>query len=483
VEGNGAVLIGPGSYYTMKHGISLHEPEKFVNEYSLLFDFQIPASGVWHSFFQTEIDNYSDGDFFVNPSGNIGVAAVGYSSFTINQNEWYRLLISVKNGSEFTCYLDGELMMIGSVQSIDGRFSLDSLLLIFADDNGEDGVIHCAELSIWNQALNSEQAKELGGFGHHAGLPLMTRVPFLQSPGRNSMVISWHDTASTGTIVEYGLDSSLNFNTTGSSELINPPYRWHTVGLSGLEAETRYFYRVKSGNGMSAVYSFKTLPGDDHPGKIRFLLLSDTHASDTTMAGEVLRAARLKIAGLYGPDIENHVSGIFHSGDITVNGNSAGQYTSQFFQPMSVLSANLPTMTVAGNHEGESPLFYGYMKLDGLSAYPLNTALNERIWQLQVENSLFIGLNTNISSQYGNAMSKWLDGRLSEAETDPGIDFVFLFFHHPPFSELWFDVSTFDAGADYVRYALFPVFKKFKQRFYCIWFYSLPINFIPFFNQ
>ncbi len=395
-EGDGAVLIGPGSYYKMKHGINPPGQEKFVNEYTLLFDFKIPVSGIWHSFFQTGERNNTDGDFFINPSGNIGVAAVGYSSFSIAQNEWYRLLISVKNGDSFDCYLDGELMMIGNTQSVDGRFSLDSLLLIFADEDREDGDIACSELSIWNRALNGDQAKELGGYGHSAGMPLMTRIPFLQSPGQNSMIISWHDTATYGTSVVYGTDSILDLTATGTSELIYNPYRWHTVKLSALEENTVYYYRVKSGRGESKIYSFKTLPGNAYSGKLRFVLLSDTHASDTTKAGEVLRAARSKISELYGPDIANHVNGIFHSGDITVSGGSPAQYTSQFFQPLSALSPNIATMTVAGNHEGENPLFYGYMKLDELSAFPTNPALNEKIWSIAIGNSLFIGLNTNI---------------------------------------------------------------------------------------
>ncbi|MFO7668707.1 MAG: metallophosphoesterase [Bacteroidales bacterium] len=462
-EGNGAVLIGPGSYYKLKHGMNPLGQEKFVNEYSLLFDFMIPETGIWHSFFQTGVNNSTDGDFFINPSGNIGVAAVGYSNFTIVPNEWYRLVISVQNGNSFNCYLDGNLLMAGDIQSTDGRFSLDSLLLIFADENREDGDIACSELSIWDKALKGDQAKELGGYGHSAGMPLMTRIPFLQSPGEHSMIISWHDTATYGTSVVYGTDSILDQTETGTSGIIEYPYHWHTVKLSGLEENTAYFYRVKSGMGESKIFSFKTLPGKDYSGKIRFVLLSDTHASDTTMAGEVLRAARSKIIELYGPDIENHVNGIFHSGDITVSGNSAGQYTGQFFQPLSALSSNMATMTVAGNHEGENPLFYGYMKLDEISAFPSNPALNEKLWSISIGNSLFIGLNTNIIAQYGNTISNWLDGLLSEAELDSTIDFVFLFFHHPPYSELWFDVSTFDGGADYVRYVLLPLFKKYTK--------------------
>ncbi len=462
-DGNGSVLVGPGSYYKMKHTISSNGGGSMVNEYSLQYDFKVPSISTWHSFFQTSINNNSDGDLFINTGGNIGVAAVGYSSYTLAQNEWYRLIISVKNGNSFTCYLDGNPILKGNTQVVDGRFSLDSILLIFADEDGEDGNIYCSELSIWNQALTADQAKELGGFGHNTGPAIMTRIPYLQGAGQNMMIVCWHDTSLIGTKVEYGLDVTLGFSTLGSSEIISQPYRWHTVKLSDLEPNTRYFYKVVSGNEESGIYSFKTLPDQTFTGKIRFILLSDTHASDTTMAGIILRAARAKIMELYGADIEKHVNGIFHSGDIVVSGNSPGQYTVQYFQPFSALSANLPTMVVAGNHEEESPFFYNYLKLDEQSAFPPTHTLNEKIWQFQVGNSLFIGMNTNITAQYGNAEANWLNSRLSDAEDDPGVDFVFLFLHHPPFSELWFVVNTFDGGANYVRDVLFPVIKKYSK--------------------
>lgn len=453
--GNGAVQIGIGSYYNMQHQITPNGGGTFVNEYSLQYDFKIPANGVWHSFFQTAVNNNNDGDFFINTTGNIGVAAVGYSAYPVAPNEWYRMIISVKNGSHFTCYLDGKLLMGGNIQDIDGRFSLQSLLLIFADENGEDADIYCSELAIWDQALTSDQATELGGFGHNAG---QTMVPYLQGQGTNTMTVCWHDTDQTGTKVQYGIDASLGMEMAGTSEIISDPYRWHTVKLIGLEANTRYFYRVLSGTGESGIYSFKTSPDSTYTGKIRFVLLSDTHASDTTMAGKVLRAARTKIAELYGPDIENHVNGIFHSGDIVVSGSTPSQYSKQFFAPLSALSANIPTMVVAGNHEVESPYFYQYLKLDDQSVFPLNPALNEKIWQLQVGNSLFIGLNTNIIGQYGETEANWLDTRLYEAEKDSKIDFVFIFFHHPPFSELWVV-----GGTDYVKNRLLPVIKKYSK--------------------
>jgi hypothetical protein len=244
---------------------------------------------------------------------------------------------------------------------------------------------------------------------------------------------------------------------------VSEPYRWHTVKLTGLETNTRYFYRVISGDGASGIYSFKTLPGSAYTGKLRFLLFSDTHCPDTTMAGKIQRAARAKVAELYGADIENQVVGILHSGDIVVSGNTPEHYTKQFFMPFSAMSPNLPTMAVAGNHEGESPYFYSYMKLDALSAFPLNPALNEKIWNLRVGNALFIGMNTNITESYGSTQATWLDNKLKAAEADNSIDFVYLFFHHPPFTELWKVINNSDAGTIYVKNILIPIIKKYSK--------------------
>jgi hypothetical protein len=460
---NAATLIGIGSYYKMTHQILPKTGESKINEYTLQYDFKITETGAWRSFFQTAVNNSGDADFFINPGGEIGLAAVGYSGIAITPNEWYRLIVSVKNGSHFNCYLDGQLLLKGNVQPVNGRFSLENQLLIFADENGEDGLIHCSELAIWDKALTAAEVLELGGFTHKTA-ELKARIPYLQNPGKTSMTVCWHDTAQSATKVKYGLDSlNLNLETQGSSEIISSPIRWHSVKLSSLQPNTRYFYKVESGDTMSKTYSFKTLPDADYNGKIRFIMLSDTHCPDTTMAGKIARQARSKIAELYGSDIENQITGIIHSGDIVVSGDSPGQYDKQFFQPLSSLTSNISTTVVAGNHEVESPFLYQYLKVDELSAYPAVPALNEKILQLRVGNSLFLGLNTNIINQYGTTQANWLNIKLKEAENDASIDFVFLFFHHPPMSELWDYTNTQDAGTAYVRDILLPVIKKYTK--------------------
>jgi predicted phosphodiesterase len=460
---NGAVQINSGSYYNMTHLISPKNGDKKVNEYTLQFDFKITENGSWRSFFQTDVSNSGDGDFFINPNGEIGVAAVGYSGFSITPNEWYRLIISVKNGTQFNVYLDGKLLTNGITQTRDGRFSLENQLLVFADENGEDGSIYCAELAIWDKALSTHEAFELGGFSH-SNPKILTQNPFIQSPGKTFMTICWHDTVQQNTKVIYGIDSTnMSLETTGSSEFIISPLYWHTVKLYSLMPGTRYFYKVFSGDVFSDTYSFKTLPSNDYNGKLRFILLSDTHSSDTTMAGKICRQARKTITELYGVEIENQVTGIIHSGDVVMSGDSPVQYYKQFFQPLSALTANIPTTVVAGNHEVESSYFYQYLKVDELSAYPHIPDLNEKLLQLQVGNTLFLGLNTNITAEYGLTQANWLNAKLKEAENNDSIDFVFLFHHHPPMSELWDYTNTKDAGTAYVRDVLFPIIKKYSK--------------------
>ena len=98
-DGNGAVKIGKGSYYKMSHGIPANGGGTLVNEYSIQIDFRISNLAGWHCFFQTNPANITDGDCFINTSGSIGVQATEYSSYSVKANEWYRLIISVKNGT------------------------------------------------------------------------------------------------------------------------------------------------------------------------------------------------------------------------------------------------------------------------------------------------------------------------------------------------------------------------------------------------
>jgi len=163
VDGNLATQLGLGSFLTMTHGIAPNLGGTNVNEYSVQIDFTVPEAGIWHSFIQTTGANDDDADLFTRASDNaIGTSATGYSENTIAADTWYRMLITVKNGEFFKVYLNSALWLDGTLQDIDGRWSLSDTLLLFADNDGDDGVINCAEAAIWDVALTAEDVLALG---------------------------------------------------------------------------------------------------------------------------------------------------------------------------------------------------------------------------------------------------------------------------------------------------------------------------------
>ena len=164
-EGNLATQVPLGSYLAMSHGIAPNGGGDLVNEYSIQIDFSVPEIGKWHAFIQTNPANNDDADLFTKASDNtIGTSATGYSTNFVAKDAWYRMVISVTNGEFFNVYLNGELWLSGTPQDVDGRWALVNELLIFADDDGDDAAINCAELAIWDVALSADEVIQLGGF-------------------------------------------------------------------------------------------------------------------------------------------------------------------------------------------------------------------------------------------------------------------------------------------------------------------------------
>ena len=451
VAGDTAIAIGVGSYYTCTHGIPANGGGTLVNEYSIMYDFMIPASSLWYCFYQTNITNSNDGEVFISPSGTIGVGATGYAGVTIQPNTWHRLLVSVDLGNSFKYYLDGHLILDGTSQAVDGRFSLDnSSVLFFADDNGEDNLIDVAQIAIFNAALDSAEAFQLGG------LSTFNINPYLQTPTATSIYVSWSSHESSTTIVQYGTTPALGNSTNGTYEDISTN-RWHTVKLTGLTPATRYYYRCISGIDTSATYPFHTAANPGTPGEhIRFAIIGDSQTNismATTVADSMLSTFRT----LYGMNWYDSITLIMHSGDIMGNGNDLPSYTSEYFTPFAKLSCSVPFMISIGNHVMESSYYYSFVKYEELSDFAIPNPLNEKYYSFYLGDCQFIALNTN--GNYNNStQTNWLTSKLSNSDTNSLCDFVFSFSHQPGHSEIWPDGNT-----AYVWNDVYGELKKFPK--------------------
>ncbi len=440
--GDGAVRIPMGSSLRLQHGIAANGGGNLVNAYTLQFDFRVRDRSVWHCFYQTDTTNASDGEFFINPSGSIGVGMTGYTSWTISAGEWYRLVVTVELGSFFRWYVDGQLAREGGAQSIDNRFALAPLLLLFSDENGEDGEIDIAEIRIWDRALTAEEAASLGGFGHRLpGGKIVDFNPYLQAPTSSSITISWHDSSTAVPYIEYGVTPSLGEWKEGSGEDIDVRHRWQTVRLTGLQADMEYYYRCVSGSGASPVYRFRSAPDSNYSGHLRFLIFGDSQ-SDTARFAATVRKAKATVERLYGSDVHNQLHLIAHVGDIMGDGSVVSAYLDEYFRPLSPLSSSVPAMISIGNHEGDNPAFYSYMRYEEFSPFRKSAAAAERFYSFNLTNTHFVFLNSHPGSPYTATQTAWLASDLARIDADPAVDFTFVFTHRPGRSEIWPDGNT-----------------------------------------
>ena len=161
-EGNLATEIGLGSYLTMTHGIAANGGGTLVNEFTLQVDFLMPEGSLWHAIYQTAADNSDDAELFINTDNAIGAWRYAYSTDLVASGTWYRMVISVKNGEFIRLYMNGQIWIDGSAQDVDGRDALQSALILFGDNDGEDNTMLCSEVAIWDVALTTDEVFELG---------------------------------------------------------------------------------------------------------------------------------------------------------------------------------------------------------------------------------------------------------------------------------------------------------------------------------
>lgn len=250
---NLAAEVGIGSYFEMTHGIYGNGDGAMVNEYTLQIDFSIPEAGKWHAFFQTDPANTSDADLFTNTSSKIGTSATTYSVGTVTANTWYRMVITVKNGSYFRIYLDGEPLLNSAGQAIDGRFALAEKLLVFADDDGEDGIIQCSELSIWEVALTEEQVKKLGN-----ATTIPTGIKDIQISENNDLAQNFPNPFSDNTTFKYQIRETGNV----SFHVMDITGREVKIINEGLKAAGNYSLQMKSDNLIDGIYFVQMKAGN-----------------------------------------------------------------------------------------------------------------------------------------------------------------------------------------------------------------------------
>lgn len=259
------------------------------------------------------------------------------------------------------------------------------------------------------------------------------KKPYLQNPTPDSMTVSWETSGVTDSGVEYGTERQGMCTCTAWGER----GAIHSVILRGLEADTSYFYRVRSSDVSSEIRSFRTSPVTHRP--FRFCVLGDTHSEPVTsgIAENILRDK---------PDF------VVNVGDAVGNGKHYSQWT-EYFDSMAPLFEKVPSFHVVGNHEGTAgddgfaDWFFRYFSHPGFTDHYAFTYSNCR----------FIVLNNYELFCQGSQQYDWLNKEFRGVQYRAA-DFRVAFFHEPAYCAGW-PVQSCDGNPE-ARTVLIPLFQK-----------------------
>jgi len=168
-----------------------------------------------------------------------------------------------------------------------------------------------------------------------------------QNDTSTTMTISWRTDEVTSSIVQYGLDSTYGLEETGLSGI------YHVVELTGLTPDTAYHLRAGNGKSWCSDRDFKTGNIGDHA---TFFGLGDsrTNRADRRFSAEQMSKVSADFA-------------IF-DGDLVESGLDNNQWN-YWFQDFKVFLAEVPFMSVLGNHEKNSSHYYDNFAFPGKEEY------------------------------------------------------------------------------------------------------------------
>lgn len=282
----------------------------------------------------------------------------------------------------------------------------------------------------------------------------ITRGPYLQAAGADTITICWRSAMPTTSEVRIRLPG-------GEWGPIQGPAGTrtdHLVRLPGLAPATRYLF---SCGGMDAGgtrrvaegpdFTFSTAPAAGTKGSGRFWVLGDCGSHPSVPWGfpeSTQTTARFLSDSLAAG---RSIDGVLLLGDNAYNIGSDSEYQAAVFTKYAALLRRSPVWSTFGNHEAYTlPYpFTGNAPYDSIFAFPLAGECggvpsgSGRYYSFDHGNIHFICLDNNTLGYYDKqpgqgGMIDWLIADLKACSAD----WIVAFFHHPPYSKGTHDSDT-----------------------------------------
>jgi hypothetical protein len=267
--------------------------------------------------------------------------------------------------------------------------------------------------------------------------------PYLSSPSDTSIWVSWRTDTEKETKVEFGVSPDQLVNSAaGECDSLGENYLWHTVNLTGLTPDTRYYYRTVSGEEVSEIHRFRTQPPEGtKTGHYRFAIIGDHQVIGDDRYERIVKACKKKVIEKYAASpsdtlIEDHIRMLVCDGD-QVNVGTLEHYKKMHFGQSYPLMSNIPVMTVVGNHEYSSDPnlanYFAHYVYDNISYKGITGDRGEEYYAFQVANILFVMINSNLRDD--PQQLSWIEQIVSAAGDDSSVEWLFAVCHHPYYSE------------------------------------------------
>jgi len=257
----------------------------------------------------------------------------------------------------------------------------------------------------------------------------VVRGPQVAQVTETSLVLAWLSSAPAVGSVEYGTDPSFGSSASGPGGATE-----HVLSLSGLLPRTLYYYRVLlDGAVASEGHTFLTAPADPAIA-IRIAVLGDSGAGNQ---------AQLDVAaGILSANPEV----VLITGDVIYDSGCPGEIDPHYFEPYSNLVDHIPFYPALGNHDVLTQR--GQPLLDALYLPANDQDGTERYYSFDHGGVHLVALDSNSSLEAGSPQYAWLEADLTQA----GATWLFVYFHHPPYS------SSRHGSSTGIRASLEPLF-------------------------
>ncbi|MBI5380578.1 MAG: metallophosphoesterase family protein [Opitutae bacterium] len=181
----------------------------------------------------------------------------------------------------------------------------------------------------------------------------LTKGPYLQAPGKETMTICWETQVEDTGSVRYGCAAAadVTLGPIKPTRVTDPKqvYYVYEAVLTGLKPGTRYHYEVQCGAERSGERPFTTF--DPAGREVTFILYGDTRSGPER---------HQKLAEQF-PAL--NPAFILHSGDLVGRGSRYELWAKELFVPLAHVLDRIPMLPSLGNHEDDGLNYAAYFHL------------------------------------------------------------------------------------------------------------------------